>query len=207
MGRPLGKIEHTEQKMETKAEIRKRILEARGRMTDGEAASKSASIVQKVIKTPEYEEACNILLYADYCREVMTRGIFEDALLRRKKVYFPRADRFTNTMEFYQVISDRQLERGYRDILEPREDAGTRYQFRSREDTLVIMPGVAFDISGYRIGYGKGFYDRFLANKRQLSTMALAYSCQIIDEVPRSPHDIKMDKIVTEEIIYSFLRF
>lgn len=60
--------------------------------------------------------------------------------------------------------------------------------------------------SGYRIGYGKGFYDRFLASRRQLSTMALAYSCQIIDEIPRDEHDIKMDKIVTEEIIYSFLR-
>jgi 5-formyltetrahydrofolate cyclo-ligase len=68
------------------------------------------------------------------------------------------------------------------------------------------VPGVAFDISGYRLGYGKGFYDRFLVNKRQISTMALAYSCQIVDELPHDTYDIKMDKIVTEEIIYSFLR-
>ncbi|MDE6220809.1 MAG: 5-formyltetrahydrofolate cyclo-ligase, partial [Lachnospiraceae bacterium] len=147
-----------------------------------------------------------ILLYADYCREVMTRGIFEDALLHRKRIYFPRVDKLTNTMEFYQVISIRQLERGYRDILEPGEDMRTRYQFHPKEDTLAILPGVAFDTSGYRIGYGKGFYDRFLANKRQLSTMALAFACQIVDEIPRDKHDIKMDKIVTEEIIYSFLR-
>jgi len=192
--------------METKAEIRKRILEIRKGLTDEEAASKSESIVHKVIKTPEYKEADNILLYADYCREVMTRGIFEDALLHRKRIYFPRVDKLTNTMEFYQVISVRQLERGYMDILEPREEVRSRYRFQSKEDTLVILPGVAFDIAGYRIGYGKGFYDRFLADKRQLSTMALAYACQIVDEIPRDAHDIKMDKIVTEEIIYSFLR-
>lgn len=192
--------------METKAEIRKRILEVRKGLTDEEAASKSGAIVQKVIKTPEYREADNILLYADYCREVMTRGIFEDALLHRKKIFFPRVDSLTNTMAFYQVISVRQLGRGYRDILEPKEDIRSRYRFQPKEDTLVILPGVAFDTSGYRIGYGKGFYDRFLADRRQLSTMALAYACQIVDEIPKDAHDIKMDKIVTEEIIYSFLR-
>ena len=192
--------------METKSEIRKRILEVRKGLTDEEVTAKSEAIVQKVIKTPEYKEADNILLYADFCREVMTRGIFEDALLHRKRIYFPRVDKLTNTMEFYQVISIRQLVRGYMDILEPREDIRLRYQFQPKEDTLAILPGVAFDTSGYRIGYGKGFYDKFLANRRQLSTMALAYACQIIDEIPIDEHDIKMDKIVTEEIIYSFLR-
>ncbi len=199
-------MEPGSEEMETKAEIRKRILGIRTGLSDEEVTSKSESIVQKVIKTPEYREADNILLYADYCREVMTRGIFEDALLHREKIYFPRVDKLTNTMDFFQVISIRQLDRGYKDILEPREDVRTRYKFLPREDTLAILPGVAFDTSGYRIGYGKGFYDRFLASRRQLSTMALAYSCQIIDEIPRDEHDIKMDKIVTEEIIYSFLR-
>ncbi len=192
--------------METKAEIRKRILEVRKGLTDEEAATKSEAIVQKVVKTPEYKEADNILLYADYCREVMTRGIFEDALLHRKRIYFPKVDKMTNTMEFYQIISLRQLERGYMDILEPREDMKMRYKFQPKEDTLAVLPGVAFDISGYRLGYGKGFYDKFLANRRQISTMALAFACQIVDEIPRDMYDIKMDKIVTEEIIYSFLR-
>ena len=125
--------------METKAEIRKRILEVRKGLTDEEIAAKSESIVQKVIKTPEYREADNVLLYADYCREVMTRGIFEDALLHRKKIYFPRVDKMTNTMEFYQVISIRQLERGYMDILEPREDHHTRYKFQPREDRKSVV--------------------------------------------------------------------
>ncbi len=192
--------------METKSEIRKRMLSARLNLSDRDFSQKSGIIVQKVLKTPEYTEAANILLYADYCREVMTRGIFEDAVARKKRVYFPKADALTNTMEFYRVTDTRQLERGYRGILEPKEDLKNIYRLNKEEDTLAIIPGAAFDISGYRLGYGRGFYDKYLSSRRQISTMALAFACQITDELPKDEHDIKMDKIVTEEIIYSFLR-
>lgn len=192
--------------METKAEIRKRILAVRGALTDDEIAAKSDAIVQKVLKTPEYMEADNILLYADYNHEVMTRGIFADAIMRKKRVYFPKSDRLTNVMTFYQTVSVKQLEKGFMGIPEPKENIQLCYKFNADEDTLVILPGVAFDTAGVRLGYGKGYYDKFLSNKRQLSTMALAFACQIVEELPSEPHDIKMDKIVTEEIIYSFLR-
>lgn len=192
--------------METKAEIRKRILEVRKSLTVNEIEVKSEAILQNVLKTPEYIEADNILLYADHNNEVMTRGIFDDAVMRNKRVYFPKSDRFTNTMVFYRTTSPAQLEKGFMGIPEPKENIQLRYRFCANEDTLVILPGVAFDTAGFRIGYGKGFYDKFLSSKRQLSTMALAFACQIVEELPREAHDIKMDKIVTEEIIYSFLR-
>lgn len=192
--------------METKEEIRKKIMEIRKKLSDDEAAAKSEAILQRVLKTPEYMEADNILLYADYNREVMTRGIFEDAIMHKKRVYFPKADSFTNTMVFYQIVSVRQLERGFMGIPEPKENMQLCYKFHANEDTLVIVPGVAFDMEGFRLGYGKGYYDKFLSSRRQLSTMALAFACQIVDELPRESHDVRMDKIVTEEIIYSFLR-
>lgn len=192
--------------MESKAEIRKRILEVRRSLTVDEVEVKSEAILQNVLKTPEYIEADNILLYADHHNEVMTRGIFEDALMRNKRVYFPKSDSLTNTMVFYRATSAAQLEKGFMGILEPKENIQLRYRFCANEDTLVILPGVAFDTAGFRIGYGKGYYDKFLSSKRQLSTMALAFACQIVEELPREAHDIKMDKIVTEEIIYSFLR-
>jgi 5-formyltetrahydrofolate cyclo-ligase len=88
--------------METKAEIRKRILETRTNLTDDEVAAKSEAILQKVLKTPEYMEADNILLYADYNHEVMTRGIFEDAIMRKKRVYFPKSNKLTNSMLFFR---------------------------------------------------------------------------------------------------------
>lgn len=192
--------------MGSKAEIRKRIMEVRRSLTVDEVEVKSEAILQNVLKTPEYMEADNILLYADHHNEVMTRGIFEDALMRNKRVYFPKSDSLTNTMVFYRTTSAAQLEKGFMGILEPKENIQLRYRFCANEDTLVILPGVAFDTAGFRIGYGKGYYDKFLSSKRQLSTMALAFACQIVEELPREAHDIKMDKIVTEEIIYSFLR-
>ena len=193
--------------MEDKKQIRKQMLALRNAMTHDEVVQKSEAIVQKVLQTNEYKEAQNILLYADYCHEVMTRALFEDALLHKKKVYFPKSDGLTNTMEFYQVVSVTQLYEGYKGIREPKEDVNKRFVWNPCEDTLAIIPGVAFDTKGYRIGYGKGFYDRYLSNKRPITTMALAFANQITEEdIPTDEYDVKMDKIVTEEIIYSFLR-
>lgn len=192
--------------MNTKKEIRKRMLEVRSSLSAQDVEAKSAAIVQKVLNTPEFIEADNILLYADFGNEVMTRGIFENAILAKKRAYFPKCDRLTNRMDFYRIISVNQLKPGFKGIMEPEEAVEKRFVMNGAEDTLAIVPGVAFDISGYRIGYGRGYYDRFLAERRQISTMALAYSCQIVDEIYAQEHDIKMDKIVTEEIIYSFLR-
>ncbi|MBQ7943378.1 MAG: 5-formyltetrahydrofolate cyclo-ligase [Lachnospiraceae bacterium] len=193
--------------MEDKKQIRKQMLALRNAMTHDEVVQKSEAIVQKVLQTNEYKEAQNILLYADYCHEVMTRALFEDALLHKKKVYFPKSDGLTNTMEFYQVVSVKQLFEGYKGIREPKEDAGKRFVWNPCEDTLAIIPGVAFDTRGYRVGYGKGFYDKYFSNKRPITMMALAFANQITEEgIPTDEHDIKMDKVITEEIIYSFLR-
>lgn len=191
--------------METKEQIRKKIIQDRNQMLSAEVAEKSSMIAQKVLKTPEYEEANNILLYADYRHEVMTREIFDDAVLRKKKVYFPKSNADCK-MDFYQVVSVKQLESGYKGIKEPVADEEYLYRYNRKEDTLVIVPGVAFDMNGYRVGYGKGFYDRFLQDKRQMTVMGLCFSNQLVEDIPHDQYDIRMDKIVTEEIIYSFLR-
>lgn len=192
--------------MKTKQEIRKEILEYRNQIPKEDVIQKSQQIVQQVLKTPEYEEADHILLYADYRHEVMTRELFEDAILHKKKVYFPKVSAIDCSMEFYQVVSVKQLESGYQGIREPKAEEETRYIFRKEEDTLMIIPGVAFDTEGYRIGYGKGFYDRYLQNKRQLTRMGLAFAGQIVEPFAHGEFDVRMDKVVTEEIIYSFLR-
>lgn len=191
--------------MKTKQEIRQEILTYRNKMELGEVTARSRQIAQQVLRTPEYEEADHILLYADYRHEVMTREIFEDAILRKKKVYFPKSCMTDCSMEFYQVISVKQLESGYKGILEPKAEETLKYVFH-KEDTLMIVPGVAFGTDGYRIGYGKGFYDRYLQDKKQITLMALAFAGQIVEPFEHGLYDVKMDKIVTEEIIYSFLR-
>ena len=123
-------------------------------------------------------------------------GGIEDAILRKKRVYFPKSYGEDCHMEFYQVISVKQLEAGYKGIREPAADESLRYRFRTQEDTLMILPGVAFGTDGYRIGYGKGFYDRYLQDKAQITRMGLAFSNQITEPFIHEEHDRKMDKIV-----------
>lgn len=193
--------------MESKQQIRKRILEQRSKMTTQDVEHKSRQIANRVFNLPEYQEADHVLLYADFCHEVMTKEIFDDALLQRKKVYFPKCNPAVGTMEFYQIVSVRQLTSGYNKIKEPTASDETVFRFRKEDNTVVVVPGIAFDVQGHRIGYGKGYYDRYLQDKRQVTTVALAFAEQIVEEVPFDKYDIRMDKIVTEEIIYSFLRF
>lgn len=191
---------------EDKQAIRSKILNIRSKMTEEEIKNKSTAIIQQVLKTSEYEEADNILLYADCNHEVMTKELFDYAVLNKKRVYFPKCSNNGNNMEFYQIVSVKQLNRGMYGILEPPAEKEYCFSYNKEEDTLAIIPGVAFDMQGYRIGYGKGFYDLYLKNKMQMTFMALAYSNQIVETIPHEKHDIKMDKVVTEEIIYSFLR-
>lgn len=192
--------------METKKEIRKEMCKKREALSLETVKQKSAEIQKKVLQIPEYKEADHILLYADFRHEVMTKDLFMAAIRDKKKVYFPKCQRNGNHMDFYQVISVMQLEDGMWGVKEPREDNQHKYHYFQEENTLAIVPGVAFDIQGYRIGYGKGYYDTFFADKRAVTLVGLAYAQQLSDKVPHEQHDLKMDKIVTEEIIYSFLR-
>lgn len=192
--------------MNAKQLIRQQMIAQRNALTAEQVKQKSTAIAQNVFMLPEYAEADHVLLYADYRHEVMTKEIFDDAILRKKKVYFPKCNPENGNMEFYQVVSVRQLTDGYKGIKEPIVNPEHVYRYQKEENTLVIIPGVAFDMNGHRIGYGKGYYDRYLQDKRQLTAVALAYAQQLVDEIPQEAFDIRMDKIVTEEIIYSFLR-
>lgn len=192
--------------METKKEIRNRICNVRETFSTEQIKEKSKLIIDRVIQLPEYAEADHILLYADYRHEVMTKDLFVAAIADRKKVYFPKCDPEHCKMEFYQIISVRQLETGAYGIKEPPVDEKNRYHYHTQENTLIIVPGVAFDVEGNRIGYGKGYYDRFLEDKRAISAVGLCFAEQLVEHIETDAYDIKMDKIVTEEIIYSFLR-
>ena len=121
----------------------------------------------------------------------------EDAVLRKKKVFFPKSND-NGTMEFYQVVSIKQLESGYKGIKEPVVNERYLYRFERSEDTLVIVPGVAFDANGYRVGYGKGFYDRFLEQEPNHPTLALCYDFQVVEKIESKPWDVPLDIIITE---------
>ena len=98
-------------------------------------------------------------------------------------------------MKFYQITSYDDLEAGYFGILEPKEECK---EVNVSENSIVIMPGVAFDRKGNRIGYGKGYYDKYFSRYPEVYKIAIAFSMQIVDEIPADEFDIKANCVVTD---------
>ena len=181
--------------MESKKDIRKRVLEIRNRITDEEWKEKSCSICEKVATHPFFLNADTIYCYVDYHHEVSTKAIIEEAWVLGKKVAVPKIN--GNDMEFYYIQTFSELSEGYRGILEPQ----TKNQAQD-EQALVILPGVAFDRVGNRLGYGKGYYDRYLNKHKNHHTLAICFSCQLVDTIPVESHDLRPEVLITEEYIY-----
>ena len=181
--------------MEEKKEIRKRIFKARKEHDDAWIQEKSHVITETLTKLPEYRNAERIMAYADYNHEVMTRYIIEEAWKAGKEVAVPKV--VGNDMVFYRLTDFSQLEPGYFGIPEP-----VRGEIVKWEDALMVMPGVAFDPENNRVGYGGGFYDRFLEKHPDITRLAVAFDFQILDLVPTEPTDICPQIIVTQSKVY-----
>ena len=149
---------------------------------------------------PSYQKAQAVLVYMDYRSEVMTTGLVEELFKKgEKRVFAPRVEGMD--IHFYEVHSMEDFESGYQGIREPKEDWEKLFtlQMMSEMKGLVLVPGAVFDRQRGRMGYGKGFYDRFLAEYIGLNSVALAFSCQIAKRVPVEEHDIRPDLIITED--------
>lgn len=181
--------------METKKEIRKQIFAARKACTTEQADSWSRDITARVAALPAFRRAQRLLVYADYNREVITRYLIEEAWKSGKEVAVPKV--VGKDMIFYKLTDFSQLEPGYYGIPEPAQGKIVEWP-----QALMIMPGVAFDKENHRVGYGGGFYDRYLEKHPEVERVAIAFSFQILDEVPTEPTDICPQIIVTEKEIY-----
>ena len=181
--------------MEEKKQIRKQIFAARKAQTDAQIEEWSRMIADRVTTLPEYKDAKRILAYADYNHEVMTGFIIEAAWRDGKEVAVPKV--VGQDMVFYKLTDFAQLEKGYFGIPEP-----ARGEIVQWEDAMMVMPGVAFDQENHRVGYGGGFYDRFLEKHPQIRRVAVAFEFQMLPEVPTEPTDISPEIIVTEKSAY-----
>ena len=181
--------------MEEKRLIRKQILAARTQCRDAQVEEWSHQITDQVLKLSEYVKAKHILAYADYNHEVMTRYIIEEAWKAGKEVAVPKV--VGKDMVFYRLTDFSQLEPGYFGIPEP-----VRGEIVKWEDALMVMPGVAFDPENNRVGYGGGFYDKYLEKHPNLHAIAIAFELQMYRELPFEEHDIKPEKVVTEKQSY-----
>ena len=181
--------------MEEKKAIRKQIFAARKAHTDEQIDEWSRKITDTFTELQEYKDCSRILAYADYNHEVMTRYMIEAAWKDGKEVAVPKV--VGQDMIFYKLTDFGQLEKGYFGIPEP-----ARGEIVQWEDALMIMPGVAFDRENHRVGYGGGFYDRFLEKHTKVRRVAVAFEFQMLPEVPTEPTDISPEVIVTEKEIY-----
>lgn len=194
--------------METKNSIRKQILLLRNAMTPDDCLEKSRQITEKVLSLPVVKDAEYILCYAAYKSEVMTQDLIGGLLQTGKQVYLPRVS--GEEMEFYRVSSLLELSEGYKGIPEPAGncmDSFTRELWeQNKKKTVMLLPGAAFSEAGARIGYGKGYYDRYLERIPCTDRIALCYELQMVEDIPSDDHDIPVTVIVTEEKIRSIVR-
>lgn len=183
-----------------KREIRRQVLALRGNLSDTERERARVLLTERILGHQWFYRSDTLLGFAGCGSEIDTEEILREALRLGKKVYLPRVtDEAECRMEFLRVESVEELEAGYRGIPEP--DAGAEaYEYLAGETdrVLMLMPGVAFDVCRNRIGYGKGFYDRYLADKPdlQLKTIAVGFRCQMIEDIPCGEYDIKPYQVI-----------
>ena len=145
-----------------------------------------------------YRYASVLLMYAPKSDEVNIFPIAERALADGKQIAFPRCKPETHDMDYHYITSLDQLKKGSYGLLEPTPELPI-YDFReSKAPAACIVPALVYDKHGYRLGYGKGYYDRYLGNYSG-SKVGMIYSDYIIDSLPRGRFDLNVDFIVTEK--------
>lgn len=163
----------------------------------------SQAICERFAALPEYAAARSVMFYVDVRAEVRTRNYLETALSHGKRIIVPYC--VDGELELFHLESMDELATGMYGILEPREDLRgvSEKRIDVQELDLIMVPGVAFDRRGARMGHGKGYYDKLLEHAREDTPLvALAFDCQLFDEVPVESHDVFMDKVVTETATY-----
>ena len=172
--------------------LRKQILTARDRLSPEERAAKSRMIAERLFALPEFTSANVVMFFSSFRSEVETGPMIRLALSTGKRVILPKVN--GKELALYEIRDfDRDVVPGAWGIPEPANAMTARLD----DVDLVIMPGAAFDEQGNRVGYGAGFYDKLLSAFHK-TTIALAFEAQIVPHVPADPHDVPMNKIVTE---------
>ncbi|OFW56906.1 MAG: 5-formyltetrahydrofolate cyclo-ligase [Candidatus Solincola sediminis] len=186
---------------EKKKALRKKIQALRDGVSTEERDALSARVADNLWSLPEFESARSILFFISFRSEVNTVPMIERSIAGGKITCLPCTDMKSRGMIASQVLDlGKDLVLGNYDIMEPRQEA-IRPVAAERID-IVLMPGVAFDEGGGRLGYGGGYYDRFLEKCRpDCRLIALAFELQLVDEVPRAEHDRLIHTIVTERRI------
>jgi 5-formyltetrahydrofolate cyclo-ligase len=185
-----------------KQQLRKEQLRIRDELSKTDRRTISDKICQNLIQLPQFQQAKSILFYMAIRSEVDMQIALEYALNHGKKVVLPRTDPVKHFIELYSVESVSELEKGAYGILEPQINMSNKIKINQLQ--IVIVPGVAFDLKGYRLGYGGGYYDRFLANcPFHILRIGVAFLEQVVTTVFPEEYDQPMHLVITPiEIIH-----
>ncbi|MGN0181376.1 MAG: 5-formyltetrahydrofolate cyclo-ligase [Candidatus Ornithomonoglobus sp.] len=181
-----------------KDEIRNVIKTKRRMLTCDDIDEASGRITEHILSLDCYKNADTVMSYISAFKEPSTDGIISHLFSDNKRVVVPISNTDTFTITPSYLTSPDKLIKGAYGIKEPSECIKADIS----DIKLALIPGIAFDLSGARIGFGKGYYDRFLAAFKGIK-VGICYDFQLLDYVPSSPHDIKMDIIITEKRIYN----
>ena len=185
-----------------KQELRNRYLQRRNDLSVQQRREKSFLVLQNLQKLPEFLKADRVLIYLNYRSEVETIPFVEELLrCREKQIFVPKVCGMD--IRFYKITSMEDVESGYQGILEPKE--GTEEYSAKKLDIqqcLIVLPGAVFDRRCNRMGYGKGFYDRFMKLVPEMYGAGLAFDCQIAPAIPIQAHDYRMNALITESGCY-----
>jgi 5-formyltetrahydrofolate cyclo-ligase len=181
---------------EEKKDLRKRLLDKRRKLAENEVRNFSTRIIQTLINSSIYLDAGNIMLYTPFPDEPQIMPVFEDAWSRNKQVGIPHLTETWGIMEAALIESFNDLVPGKFNLLVP--DPLKLRIIEADSIDLIVVPGIAFDHEGYRLGMGAGYYDRFLPTAEKAITVGVCWAENIFSEIPKERHDLPMDYLLTE---------
>lgn len=176
--------------MYSKKELRKRIINRRNALTQIEVLRAGEIIAEKVLRHPAYQDASVIYAYSATQNEVPLDLLFSHIFTAGKLLALPKIEH--GCMNFHVISGLKDLEKGTFGIYEPKP-----FCCMAPKPELILVPGVAFTKDGFRLGYGGGFYDRFLCDNSAYS-IGIGYSFQVLDEIPLEAFDRQVSEIITE---------
>ncbi|MCK9222944.1 MAG: 5-formyltetrahydrofolate cyclo-ligase [Limnochordia bacterium] len=186
---------------ERKTQLRQAGLEFRQSLPEMTAQRNSRRIWLHLREFPLYQRANAVMFYVALAGEVDTKPMIEQSLRMGKRIIVPVTDRSAKALMPCEIFGLDELVEGVFNVLEPRENL--RRVVLPEEIDLIVVPGAAFDRKGGRIGFGAGYYDRFLSQPQlRASTVALSFEGQIMDEVPQDDHDVSVEWLITEQGVF-----
>ena len=189
--------------MITKVQTRTLIKQKRKELTDYQISIASKQITSQIARCERFKEASTIFLYAAFDKEVQTKFLDEVARNKGKKVAYPKIQSHLGEMDFYYVNDLEELHiQTFKSMQVHEPDSDHHRQVIPTANDIMILPGLAFDVKGNRIGYGGGFYDRYLQRYPHIYKLGVCMAFQLFDKIAADVFDIKMDGVVTDTRLY-----